>query len=296
MLALAAYRSLVKLDEPFRPLSALAEGSEQARFSLAERLLERLQSHDRRPAGAPTLTPRQALYAALIERPALPFPPGLLDELDGLLAAEAADRTVTAASALPLVAGTTSVALWRGDITTLAVDAIGNAANRALLGCFQPFHACIDNAIHAACGPRLRADCQAIMQRQGAPESTGGAKITRAYHLPSRYVVHTVGPIVAPGSYRGSEAVPPSLREALASSYRSCLELASSIVGLRSIALPCISTGVFGFPAAAAARIAIDTVWQWLEARPGRLDRIVFNVFSERDEQLYRTLLARRNP
>jgi O-acetyl-ADP-ribose deacetylase (regulator of RNase III) len=177
------------------------------------------------------------------------------------------------------------LSLWRGDITQLKTDAIVNAANSALLGCFQPFHACIDNAIHAAAGPRLRADCHALMTLQGHEEPTAHAKVTRGYHLPARFVVHTVGPIF--------DATQPGRMSALlAQSYQACLDLAAQVEPIRSIAFPCISTGVFGFPAPPAAHIAVDTVRTWLREHPGRFDQVVFNVFSQKDEALYREVLS----
>ena len=170
--------------------------------------------------------------------------------------------------------------LWRGDITTLAVDAIVNAANSALLGCFSPNHACIDNAIHTYAGVQLRLACDAIMQRQGHAEPTGTAKITPGFNLPAKFVLHTVGPIV-------SGPLTARHEQQLASSYRSCLCLAAEN-GLDSIAFCCISTGVFGFPQAEAARIAVETVTAF--QRNTDID-VVFNVFKEADLNLYRTLL-----
>jgi O-acetyl-ADP-ribose deacetylase (regulator of RNase III) len=300
MLTLAQYRSQLHLDEPFIPSGHI--GSLPAADEVAPaRLLARLREHDRRvprmPAG---LSPRQALYAALISRPALPFPEGFLEDLDALLGTEAAARPITEAAALPRCSEESgradlfhrTCALWQGDITTLRVDAIVNAANSQLLGCFQPFHACIDNCIHAAAGPRLRADCQAIMDRQGRLEPTGSAKLTRAYHLPAHYVLHTVGPIIS----GQTEAVPATQCDELASCYRSCLELATAIPRIRSLAFCCISTGVFGFPAEPAARIAVRTVAQWLTEHPGRLDLIVFNVFTPKDLSIYRNVLTRSQP
>jgi O-acetyl-ADP-ribose deacetylase (regulator of RNase III) len=178
-------------------------------------------------------------------------------------------------------------ALWRGDITTLRVDAIVNAANAKMLGCFQPFHTCIDNAIHSAAGPRLREDCHAIMQRQGCPEGTGWAKLTRAYNLPARYILHTVGPIVVKGENR----VLPEHEQQLSDCYHSCLELAKRVSAIRSIAFCCISTGVFGFPQGLAARIALQTVEGWLSGNPNSLDLAVFNVFGEDDFEIYERLL-----
>ncbi len=168
--------------------------------------------------------------------------------------------------------------LWQGDITTLQVDAIVNAANAGLLGCFSPNHGCIDNAIHTFAGVELRLACQRIMQEQGHAEPTGTAKITPGFHLPAKYVLHTVGPIVSGPLTKRHE-------EQLASCYRSCLALANKN-GCKSIAFCCISTGVFCFPNRRAAEIAIETV----DAFAGDFD-VVFNVWKEQDLAIYRSLL-----
>ncbi|QEN08243.1 protein-ADP-ribose hydrolase [Oceanispirochaeta crateris] len=172
-------------------------------------------------------------------------------------------------------------AVWRGDITQLQVDAIVNAANSDMLGCFHPLHACIDNAIHSAAGPQLREDCHKIMKLQGIREQTGCAKITKAHNLPSKYVVHTVGPIV-------ESTLSEKHRSLLASSYKSCLDLASNLEDIRSIAFCCISTGVFGYPKEEAAITAIKAVREWKKENPDRFDRIIFNVFTEKDYDIYK--------
>ncbi len=177
------------------------------------------------------------------------------------------------------------IRLWKGDITRLKCDAIVNAANSALTGCWAANHMCIDNAIHTFAGVQLRYKCDQIIKMQGHPEPTGCAKITPGYNLPAAHVIHTVGPI-ANGS--------PSAKhnEQLASSYRSCYELAASS-GLKSIAYCCISTGVFGFPSKDAAKIAIKTVRE-LQAHHEQSKKleVIFNVFSDRDYELYSELLA----
>ena len=172
--------------------------------------------------------------------------------------------------------------LWKGDITTLAVDAIVNAANSQMLGCFVPCHGCIDNAIHSAAGVQLRLECARIMAQQQAEEPTGRAKITRAYNLPCRYVLHTVGPII-------DGRVTKQDRELLASCYRSCLELAATY-GLKSIAFCCISTGEFHFPNELAAEIAIRTVKDYQQQNPNRME-VIFNVFKDCDYEIYKNLL-----
>ena len=170
--------------------------------------------------------------------------------------------------------------LWRGDITTLAVDAIVNAANSQLLGCFSPNHGCIDNAIHTYAGVQLRLACHEIMQRQRHEEPTGTAKITPGFNLPAKYVLHTVGPIV-------SGKLSERHCKALASCYQSCLALAAEN-DLFSVAFCCISTGVFGFPQKEAARVAVETVTAFQKECP--ID-VVFNVFKEADLLIYRKLL-----
>ena len=149
--------------------------------------------------------------------------------------------------------------LWQGDITTLSCGAIVNAANSQMLGCFVPCHGCIDNAIHTYAGVQLRLECARLMTGQ-EEEPTGNAKITKAYNLPCRYILHTVGPII-------SEAVTQADRELLASCYRTCLELAAE-TGLGSIAFCCISTGEFHFPNELAAEIAIQTVGRICNGKP----------------------------
>ena len=172
--------------------------------------------------------------------------------------------------------------LWQGDITTLAADAIVNAANSRMLGCFVPCHGCIDNAIHTYAGVQLRLECANIMRRQGHEEETGHAKITKGYNLPCRYVLHTVGPIIY-------GAVTPRDRALLAGCYRSCLDLAARH-GCRSVAFCCISTGEFHFPGELAAQIAIQTVRAWQRQNPDRIE-VIFNVFKDSDREIYRRLL-----
>lgn len=170
---------------------------------------------------------------------------------------------------------------WQGDITTLRVDAIVNAANSGMTGCYCPCHGCIDNAIHTFAGVQLRQECAEIMKAQGYPEPTGQAKITKAYNLPCEYVIHTVGPIV-------DSQLSENHKQQLASCYRSCLELAEKN-HLRSIAFCCISTGEFHFPNQEAAEIAVHEV-QAFHQRGGKC-AVVFNVFKELDLKIYNQFL-----
>ena len=174
------------------------------------------------------------------------------------------------------------IVLWQGDITSLKVDAIVNAANSGMCGCFRALHNCVDNIIHSKSGMQLRLKCHEIMQEQGYEEPTGQAKITPAYNLPCEYVIHTVGPIVQ-GRLTNEH------RELLKSCYRSCLEIANEYK-LESIAFCCISTGVFMFPNGEAAKIAVDTVREFLREETG-IQKVVFNVFKDLDLEIYDKLL-----
>ena len=226
---------------------------------------------------------RRLLRALMNVRPPRPLSEDFLALQDELLSAEREARGVVDVMALPSVASDVRIALWQGDITRLAADAIVNAANAALLGCFIPCHRCIDNAIHSAAGLQLRAACAALMEEQGHPEETGTAQITEGYNLPARHVIHTVGPIVS-GALTDRHLVQ------LASCYRSCLSLAAER-GLRSIAFCCISTGEFHFPRAAAAEIAVREVRDFL-TRETSIERVVFNVFQDEDRNIYERLLS----
>jgi len=179
------------------------------------------------------------------------------------------------------------IRLWQGDITRLKVDAIVNAANSQMLGCFSPLHACIDNAIHSAAGVQLRLECHEQMTRQGHPEPTGKAKITRGYNLPASYVIHTVGPIIQ------HDEVTIEDENLLASCYLSCLALADEYQ-LKSIAFCCISTGEFRFPNQRAAEIAIATVSDYFNQSPQTsIETVVFNVFKDLDYSIYQQLLQK---
>lgn len=178
------------------------------------------------------------------------------------------------------------IQIWQGDITRLKVDAIVNAANSQMLGCFYPLHNCIDNAIHSAAGIQLREDCHRLMLKQGHEEPTGQAKITKAYNLPCRYVIHTVGPIVPTGNPT------PMHKEQLASCYRSIMQLASEN-HLESIAFCCISTGEFHFPNHLAAEVAIKTVNGFLIEQPEcSVRQVVYNVFKDMDKEIYEQAIS----
>lgn len=223
---------------------------------------------------------RLLLRSLMNVRPPIPASEDFLNVQDAYLGERLAERGVTSLKDLaPVRPG---LYLWQGDITTLAADAIVNAANSQMLGCFFPCHGCIDNAIHTYAGVQLRLECARITAEQESEEPTGKAKITKAYNLPCRYVLHTVGPII-------SGAVTKTDQELLASCYRSCLELAASY-GLLSVAFCCISTGEFHFPNELAAEIAIRTVRTWQQQNPDKI-KVIFNVFKDSDHEIYQHLL-----
>lgn len=196
------------------------------------------------------------------------------------LKAESQKRGITKLS--DLIPVEKDLYLWQGDITTLECDAVTNAANSQMLGCFRILHSCIDNCLHSAAGISLRYRCYEIMRKQGHEEPTGQAKITPGYNLPSKYVIHTVGPIVN-GNLTEEDC------KLLKSCYLSCLKLAEEN-GCKSIAFCCISTGVFGFPQREAAEIAVSTVKEYKKTTGSDI-MVIFNVFKDEDLMIYRSLL-----
>lgn len=231
---------------------------------------------------ADEISQRRLLRSLMNVRPPMPLSPEFLEVQDALLSTEREEKGVVDGDALPPTAGDPRLVLWQGDITRLRADAIVDADNSALLGCFAPCHSCIDNAIHSAAGLQLRDECSRLMAQQGRPEPTGQAKLTGGYNLPARYVLHTVGPII-------HGRVTTQDRELLASCYRSCLKLASEHE-LQSVAFCCISTGEFHFPNQEAARIAVQTVKEFLQA-PTTVRKVIFNVFKDIDANIYDDLL-----
>ncbi|HIU24959.1 MAG TPA: protein-ADP-ribose hydrolase [Candidatus Copromorpha excrementigallinarum] len=226
---------------------------------------------------------RKALLRSLFNiRPPWPADAEFLKVQDDYLREETRLKGITDIKELEPV--DEDIYIWQGDITTLRCDAIVNAANSQMLGCFIPCHGCIDNAIHTYAGIELRLECADIMERQGHEEETGGAKITPAFNLPCKYVIHTVGPIV-------TGALTEKDRRLLYSCYSSCLELAAE-KGIESIAFCCISTGEFHFPNEEAAKIAVKAVREFRERFNGRM-KVVFNVFKEKDLRIYRELFLK---
>ena len=226
-------------------------------------------------------TARKYLLRSLMNvRPPKSAAKDFLNIQDKYLQEEKAKKGVVSLADIPFVKS--GIYLWKGDITRLSVDAIVNAANSAMLGCFVPCHGCIDNAIHSAAGIELRLECSRIMEKQKIKEPTGKAKITKAYNLPCRYVLHTVGPIVY-GEVTKRDC------DLLSDCYRSCLELAAEYQ-LKSIAFCCISTGEFHFPNKTAAEIAVQTVKDYQKKTSSDME-VIFNVFKDCDYEIYKQLL-----
>ena len=253
----------------------------EKRLFLIQSLLKENPAY--RDLGIPTDTnsQRQLLRGLMNLRAPQRAEADFLQMQDAYLQGENAAKGITdAADLTPMQPG---LYLWQGDITTLQCDAIVNAANSGMTGCYIPNHRCIDNAIHTFAGVELRLACAELMEQQGYPEPTGRAKITPAFNLPCKYVLHTVGPII-------NGRVTQRDRELLASCYRSCLELAAEN-GLESVAFCCISTGEFHFPNELAAQIAVETVKEFLKTQTS-VKKVIFNVFKDLDKAIYEKLLG----
>ena len=236
---------------------------------------------------------RQLLRSLMNIRMPRPLPEDLLMVQDEYLRARAEEKGIVKPDSIPTLSSTRPFAdrlsLWQGDITRLSVDAIVNAANSAMLGCFQPCHSCIDNCIHTFAGVQLRAECarqmEVLRRRYGRSyeQPTAVPMLTDGYNLPAKKIIHIVGPIV-------EDRLTPALEKDLADCYRNTLDLCAEH-GLRSVAFCCISTGVFRFPNKRAAEIAVETVSEWLDEHKGRIDRVIFNVFKDEDKAYYEKLL-----
>lgn len=224
---------------------------------------------------------RALVRAGMNRRPPLPVPEDILALQDGLLWTESVERGIVGPE--EIAQNEYGISLWEGDIARLRTDAVVNAANPGLLGCFRPGHNCIDNVIHSAAGMQLRADCNKIVSAMGHEEETGTAKITRGYNLPAKFVIHTVGPMVR-------SKLTERERADLRSSYVSCLNLAEELE-LSSIAFCCISTGVFNFPADAAAEIAAGAVLGWKMKHKNYALQVIFDTFMPRDTEIYQSIL-----
>lgn len=296
MLPLSAYREAIHLDEPFeRPkpdarsdralfdavLEGLPEGhitSKSPAVSSVEELYDMSDLQD-------------ALRLALMGLSASEITDDALEAINVLLYRNSADLGRTTGTNLMRVSemmpssdygSARNIAMWRGDVRELVADAVVNAALPSLQGCTDPSHPCIDNFIHAQAGPWLRDDCRVIRSLQGNDDEVGNAKITRAYRMPSNYVLHTVSP------RRTGATVTEEDRAALASCYTSCLDLALEKGDIHTISFCALSTGENGFPFEVATEIALSTVNDWLHAHGSdQIELVIFNIFEDADAARY---------
>lgn len=254
--------------------------TERRRFLIQELLQEDI-SYQNISIPADEREQKQLLRGLMNIRPPKKINPKFLSVQDEYLKAEIISKGITRLENLEPVAE--GLYLWQGDITTLCCDAIVNAANSGMTGCYVPNHHCIDNCIHSFSGIQLRIDCAEIMSRQGYKEPTGEAKITKAYNLPCKYILHTVGPIV-------SGCLTDKHCKLLEKCYYSCLSLAAE-KELESVAFCCISTGEFHFPNDRAAEVAVQTVKEY-QAKNHSDIGVIFNVFKNVDYEIYQNLLT----
>lgn len=253
---------------------------DRRKYLIAE-LLKEQPEYSNIPVPISKTEEKQLLRALFNVRLPLPTGDDFLRVQDAYLQEEIAQKGITSTDDLEPIKP--DIYLWLGDITTLKCDAIVNAANSQMLGCFYPNHGCIDNAIHTFSGVQLRLKCAEMMQKQDKNEETGKAKITPAYNLPCKYILHTVGPIVT-GKLTEKDC------ELLRSCYHSCLALADQYK-LNSVAFCCISTGEFHFPNDKAAKIAIETVNEYKKLTNSKI-KVIFNVFKNSDYEIYREYLG----
>ena len=219
------------------------------------------------------------------------MPKKMIDEVikvqDEYLSYRAKEKGIVKLSDIPVIKDNLSI--WQGDITRLEVDAIVNAANSQMLGCFLPMHICIDNQIHTFAGIQLREECNQQMNKlrekygENYEQPTAIPMLTDAYNLPAKKVIHIVGPIV-------HDKLTPNLEKKLEDCYTNTLDMCLEN-GLKTVAFCCISTGVFNFPNQRAAQIAVDTVEKWSLIHHDKMDRIIFNVFKDEDKKYYEKLL-----
>ena len=260
----------------------------ERRIFLIRELLKEDPRYGNIPVPEDTQEQKNLLRSLMNVRPPRPAGEAFLAVQDAYLKEAVAEKGIVRPGEIPEIRR--GISLWQGDITRLAADAIVNAANSQMLGCFVPMHTCIDNCIHTFAGVQLRAECwrrmEALRERFGADyeQPTAVPMLTDAYNLPAKKVIHVVGPIV-------EGPLTDAHERQLAECYRNTLDLCAEN-GLRTVAFCCISTGVFRFPAPRAAQIAVATVQDWLAVHPGRMDRVVFNVFKDADRELYEALFS----
>lgn len=279
MLTLKDYKNIIDLKYVPGPKEIVDEAEKSA---ICDEMLGVLLEERNEIAAFsyPYKVKRDLIWGYLNERLPNPVSVRFLELQDRLFGSESAERGIVDVSSFEYEDG---LALWQGDITRLNADAIVNAANNSLLGCFIPHHKCIDNVIHSRAGVQVRLDCSKIMGAQGEAEPAGCAKITLAYNLPSKYIIHTVGPMVG-------LSVTEEDRRVLRNCYISSLNLAKEM-GLKSIAFCCISTGIFGFPNDEAAAIAVGAVKNWLLENGGGM-QVIFDIFLDKDMEIYKDVLA----
>ena len=255
----------------------------EKRVYLIETLLKERRKYTRMEIPANVEEQKRLLRSLMNVRLPKPISEDFLKIQDEYLKERNRERGITDIANLKSVASDSRLFIWQGDITTLKCDAIVNACNSQMLGCFSPMHACIDNFIHTYAGIQLRNYCQKMMDEQGFEEPAGQVKITPAFNLNCDYVIHTVGPIVQGKLTKDHEKL-------LASCYESCMKVADEN-NVKSIAFCCISTGVFCFPNDRAAQIAVNTVKKYKEETGSKI-KIIFNVFKDLDKEIYEGLLA----
>jgi len=235
-----------------------------------------------------TVGKQRLLHSLMNIRMPRAVPEDVLQVQDEYLAERAAERGIVQPSDIPVIRN--GISVWQGDITRLAVDAIVNAANAQMLGCFVPMHTCIDNCIHTFAGVQLRAECDRQMKElricygKDYEQPTAVPMLTDAYNLPAKKVIHIVGPIV-------QGKVTPNLEKDLADCYRNTLDMCVDNT-LTSVAFCCISTGVFRFPNKRAAEIAVHTVNSWMNKHEGMMKKVIFNVFKDDDRRIYEEILS----
>ena len=231
---------------------------------------------------------RRLLRSLMNIRMPKPLPDEVKEVQDAYLKERIRENGIVGLDDIPVIRD--GLSIWQGDITRLAADAIVNAANSQMLGCFVPMHTCIDNCIHTFSGVQLREECERQMEEfrgkfgSDYEQPTAVPMLTDAYNLPCRKVIHVVGPIV-------QFMLTKDLEKDLADCYRNVLDMCASN-GLKSVAFCCISTGVFRFPNRRAAEIAVSTVNEWMASHPDKVEKVIFNVFKEEDRAIYEGLLA----
>lgn len=278
MLTLSEYKDIIDLIYKPRKRVILTESEKS---SICDEMLGTLLEERNEIAAFsyPYKIKRDLIWGYLNQRLPNPVSERFLEIQDRLFGSETEENGVVDVNQLKY---TDNIALWKGDITRLNADAVVNAANNSLLGCFIPHHKCIDNVIHSRAGVQVRLDCSKIMGAQGEAEPAGCAKITLAYNLPSKYIIHTVGPMVG-------LRVTEDDRRVLRNCYLSCLNLAKEMK-LHTVAFCCISTGIFSFPNDEAAAVAVGAVKNWL-LETGYDMRIIFDVFLDKDFEIYKDVL-----